>query len=146
MHTLAFKDAVKQDGEHARFRLIPLGVQLDLRLTRSAPLGTQEHIYIKGCFALEHVIDGPRQFMRQDGERFSFGMRFSERTRSFWPWGLFRKNNAAASEKAHVRWALPMFLPEVPQRLPADSFAPLTRRHYETKSCPRGKRAMSWIS
>ena len=38
--TLAFQDAVKQDGAHARGRLIPLGVQLDLRLTRSALFGT----------------------------------------------------------------------------------------------------------
>ena len=45
----------------------PMGVQLDRRCTRSAPLGTQEHVYIKGCFTLEHILDGPRQFMRQDG-------------------------------------------------------------------------------
>ena len=44
-----------------------MGVQLDRRCTRSAPLGTQEHVYIKGCFTLEHILDGPRQFMRQDG-------------------------------------------------------------------------------
>jgi hypothetical protein len=41
-----------------------------------------------------------------------------------------------------VRWALPMFLPEGPKRLPADAFAHVTRRHYEAQSCTRGKRAM----
>jgi hypothetical protein len=43
--------------------------------------------------------------------------------------GWSRRNNTAASEKAHFRWALPLLAPEVPRRLPADSLLPLTRRH-----------------
>src|SRR5215813_12448762 len=46
---------------------------------------------------------------------------FSKRAKSFWPWRLLRKKRGAASEKAHLRCALPIFLPEVPKRLPPDS-------------------------
>jgi hypothetical protein len=39
-----------------------------------------------------------------------------------------RRKRTAASEKAHLRGTLPIFLPELPTRLPADSLAPRTRR------------------
>src|SRR6266545_197141 len=42
--------------------------------------------------------------------------------------------------------ALPIVVPDVPERFPADSLAHLTRRQYEAKSCTRGKRAISWLS
>ena len=47
---------------------------------------------------------------------------YSSLVRYFWPAGLPRRNSTAASEKAHLRWALPIFVPEVPYRFPADSF------------------------
>jgi hypothetical protein len=52
----------------------------------------------------------------------------SRQARDFCPAGLFRKTRPAASEKAHLRSALPIFLPEVPERLPAESFAHVTSR------------------
>ena len=42
--------------------------------------------------------------------------------------GFLLRKRTAASEKAHLRWAFPIFLPEVPRRFPADSLADLTRR------------------
>jgi hypothetical protein len=53
---------------------------------------------------------------------------FSKRARYFWPAGWLRRNNTAASEKAHVRYACPRFVPAVPYRFPADSLAHLPQR------------------
>jgi hypothetical protein len=77
---------------------------------------------------------------------FPFSCAFSKRATSFCPGSLCRRNSTAASETAHLRYAWPIFLPEVPDRLPADSLAQLTRRHYEAQSCTLGRRRMSWIS
>jgi len=71
---------------------------------------------------------------------------FSHRESNFCAAGLSRKNKTAASEKAHLRWALPIVVPEVPERFPADALAHVMRRQYEAKSCTRGKRALSWMS
>jgi hypothetical protein len=71
---------------------------------------------------------------------------FAKRARRFCPWGLLRKKSVAASEKAHVRWALPIFLPDVPRRVPPDSWLPLTRRHYDANACPLGNRSIWWMS
>src|SRR5207247_1219425 len=68
---------------------------------------------------------------------------FSKRARDFWPAGWLRRKRTAASEKAHVREALPLFVPEVLYRFPADSLAHVTKRQEDTKSWTRGKRAMS---
>jgi hypothetical protein len=38
----------------------------------------------------------------------------------------------AASETAHLRSALPIFAPALPERFPADALAHVTRRPYET--------------
>jgi hypothetical protein len=74
--TLAFSDAVNQDFEDARLRLIPRRVQLGVRLSRFTPLAMAELVHIKGHFALEHVIDGPSQLVGQDGEGFPRGVSF----------------------------------------------------------------------
>jgi hypothetical protein len=34
----------------------------------------QEFVHIKHRVAFEHVIDGSRQFVRQDGQRFALAM------------------------------------------------------------------------
>ena len=49
-------------------------VQLGVRLTRSAPLPVEELLHIEHRVAFEHIIDGPRQFMRQDGPSFPLVM------------------------------------------------------------------------
>src|SRR3990172_3295643 len=46
----------------------------------------------------------------------------------FCPGAFWRRKSTAASEKAHLRCALPIFLPEVHRRLPADSLAHFTSR------------------
>ena len=53
---------------------------------------------------------------------------FSSLVRYFWPAGLARRKSTAASEKAHLRWALPIFVPEVQSRFPADAFELITGR------------------
>jgi hypothetical protein len=44
------------------------------------------------------------------------------------PGGVWRQKRIAASEKAHLSWGVPIFLPEPPCRLPADSLAHCTTR------------------
>ncbi len=56
------------------------------------------------------------------------------------------RKSCAASENAHLKWALPIFFPEVSIFLPFDSLAHLTSRQYETRSCTRGNRCMFSIS
>ena len=34
----------------------------------------QEFVHIKHRVAFEHIIDGPRQFMREDGQRFALAV------------------------------------------------------------------------
>jgi hypothetical protein len=72
---LAFKDTGKQAQTRA-MQAHPLGVQLGARLTRSAPLGMKEDVQLKDGLALEHVLDGTRQFVCEDGQCFSFVMLF----------------------------------------------------------------------
>ena len=74
--TWAFLDAVKQDVACARFRLIPLDVQLGAGLTCSASLGTEEDVHIKSRFAFEHIIDRPCQLVGQEAQGFAFVMFF----------------------------------------------------------------------
>jgi hypothetical protein len=64
----------------------------------------------------------------------------SKRARYVWPAGLVRNKRAAASENAHVRDAFPSFVPDVPERYPADSQAHFTKRPLDTNAGARGKR------
>ena len=70
----------------------------------------------------------------------------STRARNVWPWALVRSNTTAAAEKAHVREAWPLFVHEVPSRVPADALAYVTRRQEDTQSWTRGKRWLWWMS
>ena len=44
----------------------PFNVELGVGLTRSAPLGLEKEVHIKGRLTLEHIIDGSTEFMSQD--------------------------------------------------------------------------------
>ena len=46
-------------------------LQLTASSVRSAPLPVEELLHIEHRSAFEHVIDRPRSFMREDGERFA---------------------------------------------------------------------------
>src|SRR4030095_6092703 len=63
----------------------PLRVQLGVRLTHSAPLAMEELVHSKGRLALEHVIDGPRELVRQDGQGFPLVMFFLQAGEIFLP-------------------------------------------------------------
>ncbi len=52
----------------------PFRVELGAGLTRSAPLGRQELLQIKGDLTFQHVINRPCEFVRTDTERFAFLM------------------------------------------------------------------------
>ena len=70
----------------------------------------------------------------------------SKRARDFGPAGLVRRNRSAAAEQAHVRDAGPIFVPQVPDRWPAEAWAPLPKRPEETQSWTRGQRAPSGMA
>ena len=66
-----------QTGQRVRvIQAHPQGVQLDVRLTYSAPLPMEECLQIKSRLALEHIIDRPRQLVRQDRQGFALAMFF----------------------------------------------------------------------
>ena len=53
-----------------------MAVQLGLELTGSPPSALEESVQIKSRLALQHVIDRPCQFMRQDGQGFALAVFF----------------------------------------------------------------------
>jgi hypothetical protein len=65
---------------------------------------------------------------------------FSTRAQECWATGWSRRTRLAAWEQTHVRDALPSLAPEVPQRLPAEACAPVTRRHEARPAWPLGTR------
>src|SRR5262249_57487867 len=62
---------------------------------------------------------------------------FSRRVSHALAFGDARSSRHVASEKAHFRWALPIWFPPVPCFLPADSWAQRTRRGVGG-DCPAG--------
>jgi hypothetical protein len=54
----------------------PFRVEFGAGLTRSAPLGAQELLQIKGCVAFEHEIDRPRQLVSENTQGFAFVVLF----------------------------------------------------------------------
>src|SRR5262249_55401689 len=71
---------------------------------------------------------------------------FSKRARDVGAAGWWRTHSAAASAKAHGRWAVPLCVPEGPTRVPAAARAPWTRRPEETPAWPLGKRSRSGMA
>jgi hypothetical protein len=49
-------------------RAQPIATQLGGRLACSPPLAPEKLLHIEGGCTLQHVIDGPGQLMRQDGQ------------------------------------------------------------------------------
>jgi hypothetical protein len=58
--------------ERYTYQVYPMIVQLGVKLPYSSPLVAQESLPIKGDRSLEHVIDGTRQFMSQNGSSVAF--------------------------------------------------------------------------
>ena len=54
----------------------PFDVELGVGLTRSAPLGLEQELPIKGGLTLEPRIDSPTQFRGQEASRFPLIMLF----------------------------------------------------------------------
>jgi hypothetical protein len=70
----------------------PVGVQLGVRLTRSAPLTMETLLPIKGCLACEHVINGPRQLVGHDGEGFALAMLLLQTSQVFLACGMIAQD------------------------------------------------------
>jgi hypothetical protein len=83
--------------------------------------------------------------MSQEAQGFSLVLLFLQAGQQVLPLGG-RNKSGAASEQARLRWALPIFWPDVPRRLPPDSWLHLTRRPYEANSCTLGNRSIWWMS
>jgi hypothetical protein len=88
----------------------PLHVQLDARLTRSAPLAIKEFVHIKGRFAREHVIDGPSQFMSQDGQGVALTMFFLQAGQLFLPCRIVAQEQRGGFGKGPLEVRVPNFL------------------------------------
>jgi len=84
-----------------------VGVQLDGRLTRSAPLPMEELLHIKGGFALEHVIDGPCQLVGQDGEGFALAMLLLQTRQVFLPCGIIAQEHHRSLGKSPFEVGIP---------------------------------------
>ena len=78
--------------------------------TAGSPAGTQAHVHIKGCFALEHIIDGPRQFRSQDGEGFAFVMLFLHAGQGLWALGMVPQAQNGGCGKGPREMGVPEFL------------------------------------
>jgi hypothetical protein len=74
-HTGAFTDAVQEARAYVGPGSSPAGpVRRQAHLLCSLPM--EEGLHIKGLLALAHIIDGPRQRMRQDRQGFSLALFF----------------------------------------------------------------------
>jgi hypothetical protein len=80
---LAFPEAGHAARLSASLRVIPLVVQLGLRLIRSPPLSLEELIFVESHLAFEHEIDGASQLLGQNGQGFTFVMFFLQAGEEF---------------------------------------------------------------
>src|SRR5262249_45648856 len=74
MHTCALTDAAEQGIKRAESRLIPYGSSEAPGSPALLPLAMQKFVHIKHRVALEHVIDRPREFMREESQGFALAM------------------------------------------------------------------------
>ncbi len=69
-------------------RCHPMAVQFGVGLTGSPPLSLEESVQIKRRLALQHVVDRPGQFMRQDGQGFALAVFFLQAGEQFLRGGI----------------------------------------------------------
>jgi hypothetical protein len=143
---LACTDAVPQDGEHAGWRRIPCGASEAPGAPALLPSPWRHVSLAKAVGRLRLAETARASVCARRVKAWPVSCVFSKRTRDVCPAGWWRRNNAAASAPAHVRWAFPRFLPDVPKRVPADACAHFTQRPEEAQSCRRGTRARAWLS
>ena len=79
----AFKDAVVPTFASVEDQAYPMAVQLGVGLTDSPPLSLEEGVQITRCLAFQHVVDRPRQFMREDGQGFPLAVLFLQSGQQF---------------------------------------------------------------
>src|SRR5262249_38367679 len=126
--TFACRDAVIQDVAHARSRLIPSMASEAAGAPTLRPEPWRHCSISKAVWRLSLSETARASLWARMVTACPWPCLFSKRATECCPAGLWRRHHAAASEKAHFRWACPIFLPDVPTRVPADSLAHLTRR------------------
>ena len=72
----AFHDAEVMDFSRTNLQADPMRVQLGGRLTHSAPIAVEESVHLKYRVACQHVVDGARQLVGQDGQRLALAVFF----------------------------------------------------------------------
>jgi hypothetical protein len=83
---------------------------------------------IERGFASEHLVDGPRQFMRQHGEGLAVAVVFLRPSQVFLGGWIVSQEQHGGFGEGPCRKAWPIFVPEVPKRVPAAYLAHSTRR------------------
>ena len=88
-----------------------------------------ESVQVEGCVSLEHVVHGASELGGEHAQSLSLRVLPGQPGAVLLPRRILaQKQSTAASEKAHFKWTLPIFLPPAAFFLPADSRLPLTKR------------------
>jgi len=126
--TLALRDSVQPDLSHTCDRLIPgLAREASGSLARLPDPGRPVSIS-KAVWRVSLAETARARLCARMVNALPWPCVFSPRATSVCPAGLLRRHKPAASEQAHVRWPLPILVPDVPHRLPAAALAHVTRR------------------
>ena len=97
-------------GRHVRsIQAHPLGVQLGVTLTHSAPLAMEELVHLKSRLALEHIIDGPRELVSQDGQGFPLVVFFLQAGEIFLPCRIVAQEQRRSLGKGPLEVGVPDF-------------------------------------
>ena len=127
MRTLAFRDAVQQDLEHACDRLIPCVASEASGSPALLPEPWRNVSRSQAAWRVSLSETARASWCARMVKAFPWPCVVSLRATYCCPAGWWRRNKTAASEKAHGRWPVPIFWPDVPHRVPAESLAHLTR-------------------
>src|SRR5215207_6860833 len=103
--------------------------QLDRGLCLSPQrLRGHKALEVKRLFPREHVIHSPAQLMGEDGQRFGFAVFVFEFGKVRFSWVALPDKEDRRFRKRPAEMDVADLLPEVPSRLPPDSFAHFTKR------------------
>ena len=110
-------------------RAYPLAAPVMRQASPLPPLTGEELVPIEGSFSFEDDVDGAGELLGEDGQRLGLAVLVHESLMELLAIGVASQEQAGGlAEGLSRRWTLPIFLPEVPVRLPADSLTHLTSR------------------
>ena len=91
--------------------------------TSGSPLSslrTQEALQVEGLLTHQHEVHGASDAVGEDRQGLGLAVLPFDAAEKFLALRTLRQNSTAASENAHLRWALPILAPEEPTTFPAD--------------------------